>query len=108
MKKILFVCSMGMSSAIAVNALKEEAKKRNIKLEVKSTGANVIENELLDNTYDLVMVAPQIKHRFVDIVPVAKEHGIPCVMIQPRSYGPLGGPFLLKQIKDEIGLERWN
>lgn len=105
MKKILFVCSMGMSSAIAVNSLQEEAKKRGIEMDVKSTGANIIENELQDNTYDLVMVAPQIKHRYVDIAPIAEEHGIPCIMIQPRSYGPLGGPFLLKQIKDEIGLK---
>lgn len=102
MRKILFVCSMGMSSAIAVKALKQEADKNLIDLEVKAIGATCLEEDLAENNYDMIMVAPQIKHRFMTLQPFADEKGIPIMMILPKGYGPLGGPFLLKQVKETL------
>ena len=49
------------------------------------------------------MVAPQIRHRFDTLSAHAKEAGVPCVMIAPQGYSPLGGPKLLKQIQELLG-----
>lgn len=61
--KVLFVCSGGMSSAIVVNALKKEAEKNGLNMEVYAIGTNEVEEEV-KNGWDVVMVAPQIRHRF--------------------------------------------
>ena len=96
--KILFVCSMGMSSTIAVNALEKEAKAKGVEIEVKAVSTQQFEEEV-KNDYDAAMVAPQVRHRFDTLSAQAKEAGVPCEMIQPQAYSPLGGPKLLKQIQ---------
>ena len=58
--KVLFVCSGGMSSAIVVNALKKEAEKKGVNMEVHANGTSEIEEEV-KNGWDVVMVAPQVK-----------------------------------------------
>ncbi len=99
--KVLFVCSGGMSSAIVVNALKKEAEKHGQDLEVKAVGSSEIVSEL-ENKWDVVMVAPQIKHRFDNIKKVADESGVPCGPIPPQAYTPLGGPVLFKTLEKLI------
>ena len=95
--KVLFVCSLGMSSQIAVDALLKEAKKNGVEMEVKAVSTQEFEEEVSQD-WDVAMVAPQIRHRF----DVLKEHainaGVPCALIEPMGYSPLGGPRLLKQV----------
>jgi len=97
--KVLFVCSQGMSSAIAVNALEKEAKAKGVDIQVLAVSTQKFEEEV-KNGYDVAMVAPQVRHRFDTLNAQAKEAGVPCEMIQPQAYSPLGGPKLLKQIQD--------
>ncbi len=101
MKKVLFVCSGGMSSAIVVKALKEEAKKHGEELEVKAIGSSEVEMELKDE-WDVIMVAPQIRHRFDGIKRQADEAGVPVGAIPPNAYTPMGGPALYKTLKELI------
>ena len=99
MKKVLFVCSLGMSSAIAVNALKKEAEKNGIDLEIKAVSTQEFEEEVKGG-YDVAMVAPQIRHRFDYLKEYAEGANVPCSLIQPQAYSPLGGAKLLKQVRD--------
>ena len=99
--KVLFVCSGGMSSAIVVNSLKKEAEKHGQDLEVKAIGSSEVASEL-ENKWDVVMVAPQIKHRFDNIKKEADEFGVPCGAIPPQAYTPLGGPVLFKTLKELV------
>ena len=86
--KVLFVCSLGMSSAVAIKALEKEAVSKGIEIEVKAVSTQQFEDEIKGG-YDIAMVAPQIR--------------VPCVMIAPQGYSPLGGPKLLKQIQELLG-----
>ncbi len=95
--KILFVCSAGMSSTIAVNALFEAAKKRGIDLDVLAVGTQSFEEEVTKG-YDAAMVAPQIRHRYDYLSKAAQEAGVPCALILPQAYSPLGGDKLLAQV----------
>ena len=96
--KVLFVCSGGMSSAIVVKALKQEGEKHGETMEVKAVGTSEVEGELKEG-WDLVMVAPQVRHRFDSIKDISDGAGVPCEAIPPRSYTPLAGPALYTQIK---------
>ncbi|WP_195429875.1 PTS sugar transporter subunit IIB [Clostridium sp. D46t1_190503_E9] len=99
--KVLFVCSQGMSSAIAVNALKKEAEKNGVDMEVKAVSTQEFEEEVKGG-YDVAMVAPQIRHRFEYLKEYADAENVPCALIQPQAYSPLGGPKLFKQVKELV------
>lgn len=101
--KVLFVCSAGMSSTIAVNALKKEAEKNGMELDVLAVGTQEFENEV-SNGYDIAMVAPQIRHRYDTLSAIAEELNIPCVLIKPQAYSPLGGAQLFNQLKETLGI----
>ena len=75
--KVLFVCSLGMSSAVAIKALEKEAVSKGIEIEVKAVSTQQFEDEIKGG-YDIAMIAPQ-------------------------GYSPLGGPKLLKQIQELLG-----
>lgn len=100
--KVLFVCSQGMSSTIAVNALKKEAEAKGIEMEVLAVSTQQFPDEVKKG-YDVSMVAPQIKHRFALLKEDADKAGVPCGQIEPMAYSPLGGPKLLQQVKDLLG-----
>ena len=70
--KVLFVCSGGMSSAIVVNA-KKEAEKNGVNMEVHAIGTSEVEEEV-KNGWDVVMVAPQIRHRFDSVKNLQKRN----------------------------------
>lgn len=82
--KVLFVCSLGMSSAVAVKALEKEANTKGVEIEVKAVSTQQFEEEV-KNGYDVAMVAPQIRHRFDTLNAQASEAGVPCAMITPHE-----------------------
>ena len=99
--KVLFVCSQGMSSAIAVNALKKEAEKNGVNMEVNAVSTQEFEEEVKEG-YDVAMVAPQVRHRFDYLKEYVDAAKVPCALIQPQAYSPLGGPKLFKQVKELV------
>ncbi|ALB46126.1 MULTISPECIES: PTS sugar transporter subunit IIB [Clostridium] len=97
--KVLMVCSGGMSSAIVVQAIKKEADKEGFDLEIKAVGTSDFEDEIQQNKYDLVLVAPQVRHRLNGFKDQANEYNLEVTAIEPMGYTPLGGARVLKQIK---------
>ena len=100
--KVLLVCSQGMSSAIAAKALQDTAVEQGLDITVTECSTQAFAEEI-KNGYAIGMVAPQIRHRFDVLKKQADDAGIPCILIQPQGYTPLGGPKLLAQIKQELG-----
>lgn len=102
MMKVLLACSAGMSSAIAAKSLAEAAQAAGIDMEVKEISSQGFADEI-QKGYDLGLVAPQIRHRFDDLKAQAAKADVPCLLISPKGYTPIGGKFLLDQIKKEAG-----
>lgn len=102
MMKVLLVCSQGMSSAIAAKALQTEGEKQGVEILVSECSTQAFAEEI-KNGYVIGMVAPQIRHRFDVLKKQADDAGIPCVLIQPQGYSPLGGAKLFAQLKDVVG-----
>ncbi|MCG8541651.1 MAG: PTS sugar transporter subunit IIB [Clostridia bacterium] len=99
MKKILLVCSGGMSSAIVVKSIEGEAAKSNLDLIVKAIGSGEYEDEV-GNGWDIVLVAPQIRHRMKVFEGRAKELNIPISVMAPMEYSPMGGKKLIEKIRN--------
>lgn len=98
--RVILVCSGGMSSAIAAKSLTEAAKTEGIDMEVHES-SSVKFQEMVKENYALALVAPQIRHHFERLKQYADSAGVPILQIKPRGYSPIGGKFLLAQIKEE-------
>lgn len=96
--KVLIVCSMGMSSEVAVNSLKKAAEENGADMYVHAVGSSDFEDELERESYDVAVVAPQIRHRYKDLKAIADAKGVPCEVIDAKGYSPIGGKFLYKQV----------
>lgn len=100
--KVLLVCSQGMSSAIAAKALQDAAMKKGLDIQVNECSTQAFAEEIKDG-YAIGMVAPQIRHRYDVLKQQADVAGVPCILIQPQGYTPLGGEKLLAQVEKELG-----
>ena len=96
---VLMVCSGGMSSAIVVKAIKKEAEKQGMDLNIKAVGSGTVEDELKEGDYKLLLVAPQVKHQFDSFALYAKENNVPIEKVEPMGYTPIGAPKTLTVIK---------
>lgn len=99
--KVLLVCSGGMSSSIVVKTIENEAKKVGMDIQVKAIGTGQYEDEVREG-WDLVLVAPQVRHRLETFRKTAEELGIPISVISPQGYSPMGGPKVIEEIKKLI------
>lgn len=97
---VILVCSGGMSSAIVVDAILDEAKKQNYDLTMIAVGSGELENKLNDEKFDLVLVAPQVKHQFNTLQEYTNAKNVPIAKVEPRGYTPLGAANTLKQIQE--------
>lgn len=95
--KVILVCSGGMSSAIVVKSIEKEADKRGLSLTVKAIGAGELAVEMKDG-WDILLVAPQVRHRLNVFKDIADEYQVPVALIPPQGYSPNGGSLLLDEI----------
>lgn len=106
MLKVMFVCAGGMSTALTAKKLVEVAEKNQVKMEVIARGTTDFMVELQDHPYDIVLVAPQIRHRFKEVnAEVAKYEGVACEKIPPAMYAPMEQSVkkLFQFIMDALG-----
>ncbi len=66
----------------------------------KALGAHELENELPD--YDMALVAPQIRHRFVSLSDIGKKLNKKVQLIPSTGYTPMGAPSVIEMIKKEL------
>lgn len=103
--KVMFVCAGGMSTALTAKKLVEVAGKNQVEMDVVARGTTDFMNELEDHSYDIVLVAPQIRHRFKEVqAEVAKHENVVCVKIPPNMYAPMEQSVkkLFEFIKDAL------
>jgi len=94
MKKILLVCSAGMSTSLLVTKMQEAAKQQGVEAEIWA----VAEAEAGANweKADVLMLGPQV--RFLEGKIKAMVDGkIPVAVIDMRAYGMMDGKTVFNQ-----------
>ena len=88
--KIMFVCAGGMSTAMTAKKLEEVSKKNGVEMTVNAFGTSGYLGELEKEHYDVLLVAPQIRHRF-DVIKdsCAPFEGLVVEKIPPNMYAPM-------------------
>ncbi len=92
MKRILLVCSAGMSTSIIVTKMKKAAIEQGIDIEVEAKPNASIAAE--KGNWDIVLIGPQI--RFAHNQVKTDLGNIPSLVIPMREYGLGDGKSILK------------
>lgn len=98
MKKILLMCSAGMSTSIMVKKMTEAASKINAEVEIKAIPEQALSENL--NTTDIILLGPQVRFLLNKVQDVAKS--IPVRVIDTLDYGTMNGEKILQQALNAI------
>ena len=98
MKKILLVCSAGMSTSLLVNKMKEAAKEFNVEVDINALPVAECSSKI--NEVDIVLLGPQV--RFQKSLEKLANCRIPVEVIDMRSYGIMDGKTILKSTLEKI------
>lgn len=93
MKKILLLCSNGMSTSLMVKKMLEAAEKKGIEVEIKAVGLEMFKDNL--DKYDVFLLGPQIKYRKAEFEKIAAEVGKKVEVINTIDYGMMKGDKVL-------------
>lgn len=98
MKKILLVCSAGMSTSLLVSKMKVSAKEKGIDCTINA----VAESELndYDRDFDVLLLGPQVRFLFNKFKERFSLEGVPVSVISTVDYGTMNGDKVLKYALD--------
>lgn len=98
MKKILLVCSAGMSTSLLVSKMKVSAKEQGIDCTINA----VAESELndYDRDFDVLLLGPQVRFLFNKFKERFSLEGVPVSVISTVDYGTMNGDKVLKYALD--------
>ena len=87
--KILLLCYGGMSTNLLVSSIMQAAKKQNFNCEVRASAASLVEE--IASQYDVILIAPQIRHKLATIRETTTTYNKPVALIPPDIYGQIQG-----------------
>ena len=92
MKKIILLCSNGMSTSMMVAKMKEAAKKIGYDCTIAAYALSAASEVTADA--DCILIGPQVKHKLGEVQ--AACPGIPAAPIDMKDYGMMNGVAVLK------------
>ena len=95
MKKIILLCSNGMSTSMMVAKMKEAAKKIGYDCTIAAYAVTA--------DADCILIGPQVKHKLGEVQ--AACPGIPAAPIDMKDYGMMNGVAVLKAARKMMGEE---
>ena len=104
MKKIMLVCSAGMSTSLLVTKMEQAAEKVGDEVEIFALPISDGINRL--STVDCVLLGPQVRFQKSAIEKLAagrKKGPIPVEVIDMRDYGTMNGKAVFEMAKKLIG-----
>lgn len=93
MKKILLVCSAGMSTSMLVKKLQDTANKEGKEYEVEALALSEAETKV--DEVDVILLGPQVRFQKAQVEKVANGK-VPVDVIDMQQYGMMDGEGVLK------------
>ena len=103
MKKIMLVCSAGMSTSLLVTKMEQAAEKVGDEVEIFALPMSDGINRL--STVDCVLLGPQVRFQKNTIEKAIEAAGVskPCDVIDMKDYGMMNGEAVYKKAKAMMG-----
>ena len=99
MKKILLVCSAGMSTSLLVTKMQEAAKEMQVEIDINALPVSECSTKI--NEVDIVLLGPQVRFQKTVVERLANGR-IPVDIIDMRDYGMMDGKSILKSTLEKI------
>ncbi len=93
MKKILLVCSAGMSTSMLVKKMQDTANKEGKEYEVEALALSEAETKV--DEVDAILLGPQVRFQKAQVEKVANGK-VPVDVIDMQQYGMMDGEGVLK------------
>ncbi|WP_323705577.1 PTS sugar transporter subunit IIB [Mammaliicoccus sciuri] len=93
MKKILLVCSAGMSTSMLVKKMQDTANKEGKDYEVEALALSETETKV--DEVDVILLGPQVRFQKAQVEKVANGK-VPVDVIDMQQYGMMDGEGVLK------------
>ena len=94
MKKILLVCSAGMSTSLLVTKMQEAAANKGIECSIEAVAEADAQNKIDD--IDVLLLGPQVKYMYNEIKAKFETESLPVSVIDMTDYGTMNGEKVLK------------
>ncbi|WP_028857281.1 PTS sugar transporter subunit IIB [Psychrilyobacter atlanticus] len=101
MKKILLLCSAGMSTSIVVKKMREAAELKGIECEIEAMGLEQFHLNL--DEYDVFLLGPQVRFKKDELNKIANEVNKTVEVINSMDYGMMKGEKILDFALELIG-----
>ncbi|MGR5296637.1 PTS sugar transporter subunit IIB [Vibrio mediterranei] len=101
MKKILLMCTAGMSTSMMVQKMQESASEKNFEVEIEAFGSEHF-NELVPK-YDIVLLGPQLKYMLNEFKSRGVAQGKLIEVINPMDYAVMNGEKVLAHALELMG-----
>lgn len=94
MKKIMLVCSAGMSTSMLVKKMEEAAKVRGVEAEIFAVAESEAKNHM---DVHVVLLGPQVRFLLSKMTDMMKPQQVPVQVIESIYYGTMNGDAVLTQ-----------
>ena len=98
MRKIVLMCSAGMSTSLLMNKMRDAAKAQGYECTIEADPIRSAAETGKDA--DIVLLGPQVRFQ---VDKIAAELTCPVEAIDPRVYGRMDGAALIKRVKEVLG-----
>ncbi len=95
MKKIVLLCSAGMSTSYLVRKMEESAKEQGF--DVTISAHSVSEAKSVGADADIILLGPQIRFNLANVQ--QQLPGIPVSVIDMKMYGTMNGAAVIEEVK---------
>ena len=96
MKRVYLFCSAGMSTSMLARKMQGVANSHNPPIEVEAFPDGKIGQIIEEKRPDVILLGPQVKFRYQEIVSEFGSTGIPIQVIDQTAYGMMDGEKVLK------------
>ena len=96
MKRVYLFCSAGMSTSMLAWKMQGVANSHNLPIEVVAFPDGKIGQIIEEKRPDVILLGPQVKFRYQEIVSEFGSTGIPIQVIDQTAYGMMDGEKVLK------------
>jgi len=93
MKKILLLCSAGMSTSMVVKKMRAAAALQHIEVEIEAQGVETFQDYVEE--FDLFLLGPQIRFKVDELQKLASPFGKKVAAIDMADYGMMKGDKIL-------------
>ena len=95
MKKIMLVCSSGMSTSLLVQKMQKTAEQKELEIDIEAVAEAELKNRISE--IDVILLGPQVKYLLDDMKKRMKKHDIAVDVIDSINYGTMNGEAVLEQ-----------